>query len=74
MEKKTVKNLVRVTSAPALRVASILTSSINEVMEAQSNFQRNNYQAYGSMADKFQSELDAEGTNTCGYKNKKNVD
>lgn len=73
MEKKTVKNLVRVTSAPALRVASILTSSINEVMEAQSNFQRNNYKAYGSMADNFQSELDAEGTNTCGYEDWKNV-
>lgn len=45
MEKKTVKNLVRVTSAPALRVASILTDSINQVIVAQSNYEKNNYQA-----------------------------
>tara|TARA_R110000751_G_scaffold213216_1_gene316682 strand:+ start:177 stop:845 length:669 start_codon:yes stop_codon:yes gene_type:complete len=73
MEKKTVKNLVRVTSAPALRVASILTDSINQVIVAQSNYEKNNYQAYSDMADKFQSELDAEGTNTCGYEDWKNV-
>tara|TARA_R100000935_G_C2832147_1_gene165752 strand:- start:23 stop:691 length:669 start_codon:yes stop_codon:yes gene_type:complete len=73
MDKKTAKNLIVKASVQALRTAGILTEGINGMITAQSNFEKNSYQALSNMADKFQSELDAEGTNTCGYEDWKNV-
>jgi hypothetical protein len=77
MKKQTVKsngtNLVVKASVQALRVAGILTTGINAVVVAQSNFEKNNYQAMSDMADIFQLELDAEGTNTCQYADWKDV-
>ena len=73
MDKKTAKNLVVKASVQALRTAGILTEGINGMITAQSNFEKNSYQALSNMADKFQSELDAEGTNTCLYADWKDV-
>ena len=75
MDKKKAKkvNIVATASREALLVANVLTGGINQVIIAQNNYEKNSYEAYGDMADKFQKELDAEGTNTCAYDDWKNV-
>tara|TARA_R110001592_G_scaffold5632_4_gene31016 strand:- start:98 stop:772 length:675 start_codon:yes stop_codon:yes gene_type:complete len=75
MEKKTAKkvNTVATASKEALIVASYLTGSIQDLVKAQAKFQVGQAGALGEMADRFQLELDPEGTNTCKYQDYKDV-